>query len=327
MTEEMQESFDVGAVSDSIAENLFPGEKFGHDEPQDDGVDNIVDAAQSDNTEEQTANTATEAAPEPRKPPQSWKAEMHEKYSSLPQDVQEYIELREKQMGEGIDRHNKDTKLGMAMRDVVEPFRQEFEKYGVDETTAVKSLLNAQYRLTNGTPEQRMAAYKELGKNLGFDEQQDTAPSDPAYNKLREELSGIKNYISQNQQQVMAEARSKIEKEVSDFASSTENPYFEEVSEEITKMISIGYDLKTAYDKAVWANPVTREKELSRIRAEQDKATREKNKQEAEAARKARSVNVTTRDTKKTPTGPAGTMSNLGDVVKETLREIRAKAH
>jgi hypothetical protein len=81
--------------------------------------------------------------------------------------------------------------------------------------------------------------------------------------------------------------------------------------------------LKDAYERAVYANPVTRQKEIARLQTEADTKLREKSKNEAEAARKAARTNVRSRDTRRTPTEPLGTMD---ETMKSTLSEIRSRA-
>lgn len=266
---------------------------------------------------------------EARQAPQSWKKEMRDIYAKLPPEAQDYIELREKQMAEGIDRHNQDSKLGMAMRDAITPYKAEIARYNMDEATAVRNLLNAQYKLTNGSPEQRIAAYRELGKNLGFvqDEQGDDKPVDPTIRKLQEELYGIKQTLTETQKHSTIQQQTKIEQEVEAFAADGNHPYFDEVIDDIEAMIKAGHDLDAAYEKAVWANPVTRQKEIARLQTEADAKLREKAKTTADAARKAAGLNVKSRDTSRTPTGPKATMRNLDSVLEESMREIKSRTH
>ena len=63
---------------------------------------------------------------------------------------------------------------------------------------------------------------------------------------------------------VLVEERARIEIEVNAFAADPEHPYFDELSDEIVAILKTGASLAEAYEKAVWANPVTREKEILR---------------------------------------------------------------
>lgn len=312
-----ESSVSTDKLADSLANDLFP-----HREEQE----------STDKNEELTLEAETEEKPKVeekpvREPPQSWKKEMHDKYVALPDEVKDYIELREKQMSEGIDRHNQDTKLGMAMRDAITPYKAEIARFNMDEATAVKSLLNAQYKLTNGSPEQRQAAYRELGRNLGFETQEDEQHIDPVVKQLQSELYNIKNSLNANQQREQEVIRTKTARDVETFAADAKHPYFDEVTDDIVQMISAGHNLEVAYEKAVWANPVTREKEIARLKTEQETSLREKSQKEADAAKKLKGINVTSRDTRKPPTGMKGTMSNLDSVLKESMREIKSRTH
>ena len=86
----------------------------------------------------------------------------------------------------------------------------------------------------------------------------------------------------------------------------------------------IGHSLKDAYEKAVWANPVTRQKEIARIQTEAAAKLKVAASKEAEAAKRASSANVRGRETRRAPTEPKGTMD---ETMRDTLEKIRNRAH
>lgn len=94
------------------------------------------------------------------------------------------------------------------------------------------------------------------------------------------------------------------------------------MADDIVALIKAGKPLQEAYEKAVWANPVTRQKEIDRINKENVSKLREKAKQEAEAAKKATGSNVRTRDTTKSPTEPKGKLFG-----EEHIAEMQAIAN
>lgn len=53
--------------------------------------------------------------------------------------------------------------------------------------------------------------------------------------------------------------------EITAFAADPAHPYFDEVTGDIAVLISAGHSLADAYEKAVWANPTTRQKEIARL--------------------------------------------------------------
>ena len=80
------------------------------------------------------------------------------------------------------------------------------------------------------------------------------------------------------------------------------------MADEIAIQIKAGKGLQDAYDTALFANPVTRAKEIARIQTENNAKLREKKRLEAEKAIKATSSNVRTIDTTRTPTEKKGAL-------------------
>lgn len=313
---EQAETADIETSSDNLANELFP------DKPALEEAEEEQEAPELESpevAEEKTEVTAKSA-------PKSWKKEMHESFAKLDPATKEYIELREKQMVDGLEKDRNDALLGRTMRDTIQPYQAVLQAQGVTEQQAVQHLLRSHYRLTNGTNEERLSAYQELGRNLGFNagEQEQV---DPAVKALRDELSVIKNTISQGQNASLQEARSKVTKDVESFASDPSHPYFDDVADDIIIMLKSGIDLKDAYDKAVWANPITRQKEIARLKTEQEGEIRKKAIDEATAKKKLTAVNINSRDTKKAPTGPKATMKNLDGALRETMQEIKSRNH
>ena len=136
------------------------------------------------------------------------------------------------------------------------------------------------------------------------------------------EVQEIRGHLTERQQAELAQRKEATSKEVEAFASDPAHPYFDEVSEDIVKLIGAGYSLKDAYEKAVWANPVTRQKELGRIQKETTEAERKKAADAARQAKKASSTNVKGRDQARASTEPAGT---IDETLRETLADIKAR--
>ena len=308
---------DIEAASDTLASDLFP--------PSEDVESEGVESEESEPADE-PGEVEPKQEPITREPPKSWKKEMRESFAKLDPETQEYIELREKQMSEGLDKDRGDALLGRTLRDTITPYNAILQSQGVNEQQAVQYLLNAHYRLTQGSPEDRHEAYRQLGKNLGMVQDQPSEAVDPTIQALRSELDGIKHHLSSGQQASLQAARSHIERDVGAFASDPAHPYFDEVADDTIMMLNSGLELKDAYDKAVWANPITRQKEISRLQTEAEGETRKKAMERATAAKKASSVNINSRDTKRTPTGPKATMNDLDSALRETMLEIKSRS-
>lgn len=270
-------------------------------------------------------------APTVRPPPKSWAKDYHEPWTKADPKLQEYIEHREKQMLDGIEQYKADSTLGKTLKDVITPYRPMIEAHGMDEAKAVGYLMNAHWRLTQGSPEQRLAAFNELGRNLGFLQRDPNAqPADPKLSAVEERQTKIEARLNQEAQRRYQETQEKVSTQVSSFASAKDekgaplHPYFDDVADDIIVYINAGHELEDAYKRAVYANPVTREKEIARLKTEHDKQLRDKAKQGAETARRASSTNVRSRDTSRAPTGLVGTIE---DTLKETLAASKARTH
>lgn len=263
--------------------------------------------------------------PVTRPPPKSWAKETHELWGKADPKVQDYIEKREKDFLDGLEQYKGDQTYAKQLRDIISPYQAVLNAQGVTETQAVQYLLNAHYRLTQGTPDERKTAYEQIGRDLGLVQAQ-AQNVDPALARLQNELNGIKSTLTQRQQADLKAAQEAASSEVETFAADAAHPYFQEVSQDMVVLINAGHTLANAYEKAVWANPITRQKELARIQTESAAQLKDKAKVEADAARKAASTNVRGQETRKAPTEPKGKLLSDEDM-RDTLKAIKERAH
>jgi hypothetical protein len=269
-----------------------------------------------------------------RNPPKSWAKEYHESWSKIDPKVQEYVELREKQMLDGIEQYKDHSGFGKTMRDVITPYKALIAAQGIDEAKAVGVLMNAHYKMSTLGAQDRAAYFSMLAKNYGVDLSQlpqgQQEQVNPALQKVEQRLGSIETALTQREQAALEATRHQVTKDVGSFADAKDEkgnplrPYFDEVSEDIVTFINAGLTLQESYEKAVYANPVTRAKELARLKTEAEANLRTKSKQEADQARRASSTNVRSRDTNRAPTEPLGKMD---DTLKDTLATIRGRAH
>jgi hypothetical protein len=317
--------FDMDAAVSEIASGLNLGdgvdqeEEITEEEPEADAPV-IEEPAPAGITE-----PPKETQPQLRAVPKSWPKEMHEHWPKVDPKVQEYWENREKQMLDGLDQYKGDAGYGKQIRDITTPYKALLNSQGVDEVKAVQYFMNAHYKLSTLPPAEKAAYFANLGKAFGVDLgaiNTEQSQVDPQVKALQDQVHEIRTSLTAREQAATNEARTRVDTEVEAFAKA--NPYFDEVADDIVAMIRAGYELKDAYEKAVWANPVTRAKEMARVQTENEKQLREKSEQEAKAARKAASPNVRGRDTNKAPTEPLGKME---DTMRETLKAIRSRSH
>jgi len=309
------EGMDIEAAADSIGDDLFGSQRAESEEQP---------AEETATTEE--AAPVEEAAPA-RKPPQSWAKDKHEIWAKLPADAQEYYELREQQMLQGLESYKTDAQFARQMKEVFNPHQEFLRQQGFDEVKATSYLLNAHIKLSTANEAERNDYFRKLagayGVNLGG-LGTDAPQVDPAVEAMQREIASVKNALSSREKQEYEAKRAEIAKTVDAFASDPAHAYFDEVAGEIMAHLQAGDDLQSAYEKAVWANPVTRQKELARVQKESADKLKEKARLDALVAKKAAGPNVRSRDTRKAPTESMGSME---DTMKETLSNIRQRTH
>lgn len=311
--------FDVETASADLASDLFPESRSAESEVDTDTT-----------TEPEPQEAASEVKP-PRNAPKSWSKEMHEHYGKLDPVVQDYIDQREQSMFSGIEQYKEFNEFGKQMRAAIAPYEQMIQAEGYDAPKAVQALLNAHKLLRTSAPADKVQYLAQLARSYGIDIGQKAAEQpqiDPTVKALMQKVSNLEGTLTKRQQAEQQEIYKKITTDVESFASDKAHPYFDEVADDIVTLLKTGLELKDAYEKAVWANPVTRQKEIDRINKVNESERAKKAREEAAAAKAATVANIRNRDTRRTPTETnRATMRNLDDALRETQREIKSRSH
>lgn len=348
----MAEELDIAATVSDIASDLGLGS--GEEDPPSDPADNTVDPAPGDSTEEvdagktapidkiddatlEVSRKAGEVnGTQPRQAPKAWAKETHELWGKLSPEAQVQIELREKQMLEGLSQYGDRAKYGESIQKALQPYEPYIKANGIDAPRAVTALFEAHKNLAEGTPDQKAAYLVKVSKNYGIDIAKAaagattaTAEEPAAVKELRERTERLERDQSQRTEADKKATSDRVASEVTTFAEAKDDkgapkhPYFDECHEDIVAYINAGHTLEKAYEKAVYANPVTRAKELARLQTESAAALRAKAKKEAEDARNGRGPNVNSKDTRRAPTAPK--TGKWEDTLETTLADIKAR--
>lgn len=187
---------------------------------------------------------------------------------------------------------------------VIGPRRAQFQRDGSTPEQVFHTLLSLSDYATQNPREFITWFAKENNIDLGhgFAPQQQPAYVDPELQKrdqeiaqLRQQLQGITGQVSSWND---AAQQTRVKQVHSYLASFREakgqdgqllHPYFDEVENEMTTLLERGLakDLDDAYDRAVYANPSTRERILQRRTAAQEKERRSQARLHAEKAQRA----------------------------------------
>lgn len=315
--------FDMDAGVADIADSLgFGGAE---NDPEDiDDLGNGEPDAPADPAQAADPNEDTPASPAVREPPKSWAKEQHAHWAKMPPEAQAYAEQREKQMLDGIEQYKGDAGVGRQFRDITAPYEALLRQQGVDAPKAVEYLLAAHQKLSTNP----RAALAELAKSYGATDLASiaapAAAANPELQAVLDKVQRLESTLTGQQQRELTAAREKVAGEVNVFATDPKNAYFDEVADDMMPLLTAGASLQDAYEKAVWANPVTRAKELAKSQTETEKKLRENARLNGLKARKASGSNVRSRDTSRAPTEPLGTWE---DTMKDTLKSINERAH
>ncbi len=258
------------------------------------------------------AKPAVPGAVEPIAYPKSWKADLAPHWEKMPRELQDYVtNTREKDYLNGLEQYKSGHNAYSQFAEVLQPYMPRINSLGMHPAEAVRALMNADWALSQGTPEQKAAMLGQICQNYGIDPRTIVPAGEAPFRTegetaLAKKYDGLAANVNQFIQSQMNEKRAGIDKEVAAFAADPMHPHFDEVADHIARLITAdrNISLADAYEQAVWANPTTRAKALETLNKENEKKAREAREAAATAARTTRLANVRGKPTDKT-TGAA----------------------
>lgn len=315
--------FDVAEPAEKEAPPLPPAEVPAA--PSNEGTESPATPASSSAPEA----PATVPAPAPISAPNTWRAEAAAEFSKLPPIVQQEVLKREEDIFKGIEGYKAEAAFGRGLKTVLDPYLPTLAQYGISPETQVKSMMEANYVLAFGAPQEKAALvrqiindYKISPEDLGFIGNDSLQALPPEVIDLQRQVQTLNSQLTATQRQREEEKKSEITRHVQTFASDPKNVYFEELSNDIAHLLRTGAEktIEAAYEKAMWMNPVVRAKELSRQQAEQAEAARKAAEAKAAEAKKAVAANVRPKAKSGSATAPLGSMD---DTLSQALAAIR----
>lgn len=329
--------FDMASALDQMSEGLgFSTEDEAPAEGEQEleiSADDLAaaEAAAGANTVEPEAPTeAPSEAPAAVAAPKTWRKEAAELWAQLPPAVQAEVQKREDDMFRGLEAYKADAGFGRSLRGALDPYMPVLQQYGIDPAQQISSLMQAHHTLALGSPQEKQALFSQLAKDYGVDLGAVADPDgatfvDPAVQALQSELHAVKSFLSAQTRQAQETKVAEITKQIDVFAADPKNAYFNDVANDMVTLLQSGAvkTLEEAYDKALWANPATRAKELSRQTAEREAKQKREATERAAAAKRASSVVIRPQARRASGTAPTG---SLDDTLRETLAEINSRS-
>ena len=267
----------------------------------------FVSKAKDEAPDPKSADQPQTVAPEPAKPaieaPQSWSAEARAHWAKLPPEAQQYIAQREGEAHKEITSRGEKLKAFEPLDGVLQSYKDDLSRRGVQPAQAVAMLLEAQRKL-DADP---LGGLVNIGLTYGIDlrpllngQAPQVAQPDPRVQQLEARVNELLQQVSARAQQEEQATVSKAEALVSEFKK--DKPYFQDVEAEMLALIPAFRQrhpeashkelLDKAYDAAIHANATIRERILTDQRKAEEAKRAEENAKRAEEARKSGKVNV-----------------------------------
>lgn len=317
-TEESGTALDISSMVDEIGEGLG----FEVEDSPKLGTDDVELDVEAPKTEEESTDTeATLKAETPpvdaaAEAPKTWRKEAAAVWANLPSEAKNEILKRENDIFQGLEGYKVDANFGKSIKSVLQPFEAAMRAQNMDPVRTVGGLVEYHHRVATGAPSQKADLLIKMARDYGVDLVQANAENapyiDPTVLELQNQLQAVQSQLSEGTARRQAELVQTTTKQVDDFASKPENVYFNEVADDIANLIQKGValNLQDAYEKAVWANPVTRAKEIARTTAEATSKAAEEAKARAANAKASLAANVKTTAKSGRTAAPTGSIDD-----------------
>jgi len=275
--------------------------------------------------------------------PQTWTAQAKAQWKELPAWARQEIRRRESDSSRGVQQLKESADFGTQMNQAIQPYLPTIRSKGIQPVQAVETMLNAYHVLETAPRSQKAQVLLETAQQYGcLDDvrailggqgmnQQGLTPAQ--VQQLLDQRLQQEREAQQRQTQEVEDA--KIEQEVSEFVGATNEdgslqyPFVDNVWGDMVGIIqaarSSGRDvsLADAYERAVWANPETRQIVSESQRKEQEAKRQRDAKARAEKAQKANGLNLRKRPSHQGADTPEPTGS-VEDTMRKTLEQVKA---
>lgn len=249
--------------------------------------------------------------------PQSWTPAEREHFAKAPAEVQAAVLRREREAAIALQESAPARRLQQEFQQVFAPAEHLMRSRGLQPTQMISQYVQADQMLSH--PDQRVKANAavQLLRNYGMDIQAFAAAWDGApANESQAQQFNPRDFAAQVEQNVIQrftqrrqqQQEARLTREIETFAADPKNEFFEDVGAEVLAILQAANQrsspiaLKDAYERAVWANPETRDILSKRQAAETAKAQAASTQQARRAASSVKSSPSTAGATaKRTP--------------------------
>jgi hypothetical protein len=191
--------------------------------------------------------------------PASWSPEAKAEFANLPKAVVKAIGKREWEINRGLSLKDNEIKRYEPLEQLIAPRRDLWAAQGMDEASAIKTLLAAQDLLERDPKQGLEFLARSYGVNiasLSAQPQGQPQQAQPVPDS-HPEIAALKQQLQVLQSQVQTAQTAPIVSQIEAFQNDPANLYFENVRDDMAVLLNNGKaaDLKEAYDMACWMRP------------------------------------------------------------------------
>ena len=257
-----------------------------------------------------------ENAPGDIEAPVHWKLADREMFARLPQAAQNFIMERSRGMEAAHTQRSQQiaqqAQALLPMQQTLQKWAPYFQQLGAAAPVAIDKVLHTEHELRTGSNAQKIEILRNLVRDYGIAAPDaNEPPPDPRMQALQNQIYQMQNGYQQQQYQQMQQQQIVQQQRVAHTAQTLQqfatmkdedgniaHPFFGEVEQDMTRLAQadlaagIQPELYSLYERAVWANPATRQRmteaEANRREAEQKAEAERLDAEKREKARKAR---------------------------------------
>jgi hypothetical protein len=287
---------------------------------------------------EAKAPEGAQPAPDaPLRPPIGWTAPAKAEFDRLPQVVKDAIAKREADVNTGLAR--------LQVYKPLDPYIENCEKNNttlhdaLGRYTTIEKMFRQDPVMGLGEVCKNMGLsprviYQELGRRLGINQlagQPQQAPQAQLPDAFLQQFQHLNQKFSSWEQERQQQEQNQRASTVSEFFTSADHPYAENVAEEMAELIkldksnrSLTDKLKSAYDKATWSNPEVRALLIKQQATPQSAS--EAAKASASKARQAAKATVGAPGNGYSPSAAPTQSKSIGDTIRQAVSAHSGRA-
>lgn len=183
-----------------------------------------------------------------------------QEWGNTPEPVKAAVNRTIRELEAGVERYRADA---TAFEDV-RAFDEMAKKSGTTMKAAMSNYVGIEMKLR----EDPIGGLSQIAENMGFSlrdiaaqimgqtPDQAASQSDATIRALRQELAEIKQQVGGVTTTIQEQNLASVQKQLEAFASDPAHSRMEELSDEITRQINMGFDLAEAYRRAEMLNPL-----------------------------------------------------------------------